>query len=129
VISGCDLVDGTPVVDIKPYLPYADCIRSASHGIAQLAPELLPVAIDPAAEAACSEFQRESKIDLAELLRQVLAQDPKPAYHVFHASRVYSMRLFDRRISWGYSQQSDKEWRIHVTSVVPEPVDGDQHGI
>ena len=43
LLSGIDLLDGTPVLDIKPYVPYADCIDDATNLMASDAPE--PIAV------------------------------------------------------------------------------------
>jgi|GEM_PF-5005934 len=48
-VSGIDLLDGTPVIDIKPYLPWADCLPDAFNAIAPAAPEPLPVSWHEAA--------------------------------------------------------------------------------
>ncbi|WMR32988.1 tRNA (N6-threonylcarbamoyladenosine(37)-N6)-methyltransferase TrmO, partial [Metapseudomonas otitidis] len=50
-LSGIDLLDGTPVLDIKPYVPYADCQLDARNGIAAAPPELIPVEWTPEALA------------------------------------------------------------------------------
>ena len=73
-VSGADLVDGTPILDIKPYLPYADCRPEASGGFAGDAPEgRLTVDIPPALLSRVPEERREA-------LTGVLAQDPRPPY-------------------------------------------------
>lgn len=74
VVSGADLMDGTPIVDIKPYLPYADSVPDADGGFAATVDgNRLDVEI-PAGVA--TGFPPE-KIDT---LREVLAQDPRPHY-------------------------------------------------
>ena len=84
VVSGADLMDGTPIYDIKPYLPYADCHPEARGGFADAVkdkalrvhcPEELLVQI-PAAH-------RDAVLDL-------LAQDPRPSYQ-HDPQRVYGM--------------------------------------
>ena len=51
-VGGLDLLDGTPVIDIKPYLPYADAMADASGGFAQFAPDrVFVVNFSPAAKA------------------------------------------------------------------------------
>ena len=81
-LRGADLVDGTPVLDIKPYLPYADCISGALGGFAAApAGEALEVVI-PA--ALLGRFPA----DRREALRAVLAQDPRPHYQE-DPERVY----------------------------------------
>lgn len=81
-VRGADLVDGTPILDIKPYLPYADCIPEASGGFAPqpaLAP--LTVEISPALLERVPPERREA-------LEAVLAQDPRPRYQA-DPERIY----------------------------------------
>ena len=85
-VSGADLVDGTPILDIKPYLPYADCIPQALGGFAAQGPgETLEVEMSPELLAGIPEGRREA-------LRAVLAQDPRPHYQN-DPSRVYGFRF------------------------------------
>ena len=73
-ISGADLVDGTPIFDIKPYIPYADCHSEAAGGFAGTAPEgALTVDIPP-------RLLERVPPDRREALTGVLAQDPRPSY-------------------------------------------------
>ena len=73
-VSGADLVDGTPILDIKPYLPYADCRPEAVGGFAGAAPEgRLTVDIPQPLLSRVPEERREA-------LMGVLAQDPRPPY-------------------------------------------------
>lgn len=72
-IRGADLVDGTPILDIKPYLPYADCIPGALGGFAAAAGETLAVDISQDLLKRVPPARREA-------LRGVLAQDPRPRY-------------------------------------------------
>ena len=86
VVSGADLLDGTPIYDIKPYLPYADCRPEAVGGFAASAPEgRLTVDVSDALLAAVPPEKREA-------LLGVLAQDPRPSYHS-DPERVYGMRF------------------------------------
>lgn len=72
VIKGADLMDGTPIYDIKPYVPYADAFPDAAGGFAQEAPKpLLEVEIPE--HLPFTEAQRS-------ILRQILSLDPRPAY-------------------------------------------------
>jgi tRNA-Thr(GGU) m(6)t(6)A37 methyltransferase TsaA len=116
VISGCDLLDGTPVVDIKPYIPYVDSVLDAQHQMAAAEPTKIDVVLSPAAQSQCDVFFREKGIDLAELLGQILSQDPKPAYQAFDAERIYGMALFDKNIQWQY-QLTDGQWLINVSAI------------
>lgn len=73
-VRGADLVDGTPILDIKPYIPYADSHPEALGGFAaEPAGETLEVVIPPELLARIPETKREA-------LRGVLAQDPRPHY-------------------------------------------------
>ena len=73
-VSGADLVDGTPILDIKPYVPYADCRPEAVGGFAGEAPKgRLTVDIPPELLSRVPEARRET-------LMGVLAQDPRPPY-------------------------------------------------
>ena len=73
-IRGADLMDGTPILDIKPYIPYADSHPDAVGGFASApAGETLEVIIPPGALEQIPENRREA-------LRGVLAQDPRPHY-------------------------------------------------
>ena len=83
VVSGADLMDGTPIYDIKPYLPYADCKAGASGGFAPQRAEELTVDFPPALLSRVPEDKRAALIG-------VLAQDPRPRYQSDPA-RVYGM--------------------------------------
>lgn len=92
-LAGADLVSGTPVLDIKPYLPWAESHPEARAGFAPEAPPQLPVAFSDAAHAALAE--RPDGDSLRELIIQVLAQDPRPAYRKGAEARTYGVRLRD----------------------------------
>lgn len=73
-VSGADLMNGTPILDIKPYLPHSDSIPEAKGGFStQVAWQTLQVEIPEHLLAAIPQEQRESII-------QLLSQDPRPAY-------------------------------------------------
>ncbi len=84
VVAGADLMDGTPIYDIKPYLPYADCRPEAVGGFAHQPKEAsLQVEIPPELLAAVPPGKRAA-------LTGVLAQDPRPSYQD-DPRRVYGM--------------------------------------
>ncbi len=84
IVSGADLMDGTPIYDIKPYLPGADSHPEATDGfVGQNRQTLLEVEIAPALAARLSARQ-------VETLREILSQDPRPAYHD-DPSRAYGL--------------------------------------
>lgn len=81
-ISGMDLLDGTPVIDIKPYIPYVDAIEGASGGFAPEQPQA-PLGVSFSDEVALF-LDRLSKTDYPNaraLIENVVAQDPRPAYY------------------------------------------------
>ena len=93
IVSGADLMDGTPIIDIKPYVPYADAHPEASGGFAAekfgkklkvMFPEELLSRVEPG--------KREG-------LRDLLAEDPRPAVQD-DPERVYGMRFSDVEIKF-----------------------------
>jgi len=100
-LSGVDLLDRTPVLDIKPYLPYADAIPRAFGGFADRPPEdNLPVACCPAAEKSLAELEK-AHPGFRELLEQVLGTDPRPAYADRHSEREeFGLRLHNVNVRW-----------------------------
>jgi len=85
-VSGADLLDGTPIYDVKPYLPYADCRPEAVGGFAAAAPTSRLRVICP--DDLLEQFPWEKR----EALLGVLAQDPRPSYQD-DPQRVYGMRF------------------------------------
>ncbi len=74
LVGGADLADGTPILDVKPYLPYADSIPEASGGFAAQAPD--PRLTVSCPEALLARLPLESRAGLL----AVLSRDPRPAY-------------------------------------------------
>lgn len=83
-VLGADLMDGTPIFDIKPYIPYADCHPDAIGGFASDKPEGKLQVVIP--EELCSVAAPE----VINALRGVLAQDPRPAYQK-DPERIYGL--------------------------------------
>ena len=83
-VSGADLMNGTPIYDIKPYLPYADCRPEASGGFAEaVRRKRLAVDCPPELLAQIPEPHRAAVLE-------ILAQDPRPSYQ-HDPERVYGM--------------------------------------
>lgn len=89
--SGADLLDGTPVIDIKPYIPFVEAKPDAASGFVNGAPELLTVTWQDSKSAANLSPQ------LIALIEQSIAQDPRPAYQDI-PERVYVMNIADYEI-------------------------------
>ncbi len=101
-ISGIDLLDGTPVLDIKPYVPYADSLPMAHNALAENAPELIDVSWRPAALLCAQQHAQRLAQPLQELVEQCLAQDPRPAYQQPSPERIYGVQFYDVQVRWRY---------------------------
>ncbi len=90
-VSGADLLNGTPIYDIKPYLPYADCLPQATGGFAGSRPE-------PRLEVnAAPEIVQQLPPDTWATLHDVLALDPRPSYQDA-PERIYGFAFAGRNV-------------------------------
>lgn len=103
-LSGIDLLDGTPVLDIKPYVPYVDLVPAAINKFADAAPQLISVDFSAETAAFCDDYRQKTHIDLVSLIRQILQQDPRPQYQQPEPERIYGMKLLDLDVRWQYPQ-------------------------
>lgn len=112
-VSGADLMDGTPIVDIKPYLPYADSVPEATGGFAEvvrfnkLEVDFADGVFAPGSDAAA--FPEQKKAALVELL----SEDPRPAYQR-SADRIYGIRFAGFEIK--FQVQGD---HLTVVAILP----------
>ncbi len=89
-VSGVDLLDKTPIYDIKPYIPYADAYPDAIGGFATDPDEGMLAVV-------CDDELRDRMGEHGAAILAALARDPRPAYH--HApERVYEMRYGQRTV-------------------------------
>ena len=100
-VGGLDLLDGTPVLDLKPYIPYADSIPNASGGYAaEKPPNKLVIVFSRKAE----EELIANKVNypnLKELIVQLLTLDPRPAWRVKNQdNKQYGVTLYDLNIKF-----------------------------
>ncbi|WP_145490972.1 tRNA (N6-threonylcarbamoyladenosine(37)-N6)-methyltransferase TrmO [Yersinia rohdei] len=100
-LGSLDLVDGTPVIDIKPYLPFAESQPLARAGFAQSAPDAdMQVDFSSTAEQQLAQLQQRYP-NLRRFITQVLAQDPRPAYRKEESeSREYAVLLLEFNVRW-----------------------------
>lgn len=113
LLAGLDLLDGTPVYDIKPYLPYAEAIPDAAAGFA--APEIprLHVEISSAADAEFSKLPERART----LIREALSLDPRPAVAADENGRIYGALLCGKNVRF-----SVENGVCHVLAVeIPGP--------
>ena len=80
-VIGADMVDGTPIYDIKPYIPYTDSRVNAIAGFAQDEPDKIEVLFSD--KVKCDE-------EFKQTLSEILAQDPRPSYQD-DSERIYGM--------------------------------------
>ena len=99
-VSGADLMDGTPVLDIKPYLPFADSFPQASGGFAE------------------QKRDEPFTVDFPQALLGVLAQDPRPSYHA-DPQRVYGMEFAGLEVNFRV-----RETVLTVLAVNPREKEG-----
>ena len=104
-VAGADVLDGTPLLDVKPYLPYVEALPEARGGFA---PEdsgaRLGVVWTEQGRAACAQWSGVYP-DLAALVGALLARDPRPAYRRDEDDgRVYGMRVYDLDVRWRVSE-------------------------
>ncbi|EPN6728790.1 tRNA (N6-threonylcarbamoyladenosine(37)-N6)-methyltransferase TrmO [Pseudomonas putida] len=114
LLSGIDLLDGTPVLDIKPYVPYADSVAGASNQMANAAPVAIAVQWADHALIQAREHALRLNEPLVQLIEQCLAQDPRPAYQIPPSERVYGVKFWDVQVRWHYPQPEE----IRVLEVV-----------
>lgn len=118
-VSGLDLLNGTPVVDIKPYVSYSDAISGSRDGFAPEAPKTLQTVVFSRDAEACLQARRHGA-EARELITQLLAYDPRPAYQRGKtADRIHGMRLYDFEVRW----QVDGN-KTTVLTVRPDPAPG-----
>lgn len=99
IVSGADLLDNTPIYDIKPYIPYTDCHPDSRGGFADSgAPEPLEVNIPNELIAKLPENKRAALIS-------VLAQDPRPAYQN-DPDRIYGLSFAGYSVRFSVSEKT-----------------------
>ncbi|WP_457808412.1 tRNA (N6-threonylcarbamoyladenosine(37)-N6)-methyltransferase TrmO [Kushneria sp. EE4] len=115
ILRGHDLVDATPVVDIKPYLPWADSAENARAGFAPEPPPRLDVRLSDECQQTLSA--RPDGESLGLLIREVLSQDPRPAYRRHKRDeRGYGVRLHDLDVQ--FHVETDEHPRAHESVIV-----------
>lgn len=112
IVSGADLMNGTPIYDIKPYLHYADCKQDANNGFVSEENPLLEVDIDEKITAGIPA-------EKLEVLKRVLAQDPRPRY-IDDPERVFGMSFSGFNIKFKVSKNI-----LTVTQIEKNRADSD----
>ncbi|MBR6563457.1 MAG: tRNA (N6-threonylcarbamoyladenosine(37)-N6)-methyltransferase TrmO [Clostridia bacterium] len=105
IVSGADLMNGTPIYDVKPYLPYADAIPDAVGGFAPDGGKTLCVVDENDSLSVLPESKRTA-------LTELLARDPRPQYHD-DRERVYGMAFGGYEVKF----RVDGE-RLYIMSII-----------
>ena len=113
-LSGVDILDGTPVIDIKPYLPYADALSEASYPYASDGQQaVFDVIFREPARQALSNHPRATA--LQQLIEQVLGCDPRPTHRRKPQDpREYGTLLDNCNVRWRIVEQ-----RVEVIAIEP----------
>lgn len=117
-ISDHDLIEGTPILDIKPYLPFADSVPEATLGWADTPPtEKLPVVFLPEAEEQLENLSTNQYPDLRLLIEDVVSYDPRPSFRRGREEdRIYGAHLYDLNIRFRFVNEGSRE-RVEVLTV------------
>ncbi|MFA0067854.1 tRNA (N6-threonylcarbamoyladenosine(37)-N6)-methyltransferase TrmO [Vibrio breoganii] len=112
-LGNVDLVDGTPIIDIKPYIPYSDSIPDATGGYAEAAPAPVTVQFsEPAKGVLMQHSDHEYRL---QALTEILSQDPRPAYKKGKPdSKVYAVHLFEWNVRFSANDDG-----IQVVDIAP----------
>ena len=101
IVRGADMMDGTPILDIKPYIPYADSHSEATEGFRSGGwNRMLEVDFPSELLAMVPENQRKALIE-------VLANDPRPSYH-HDPARIYGMPFGDVEVKFSVNEKALK---------------------
>ncbi|WP_201581161.1 MULTISPECIES: tRNA (N6-threonylcarbamoyladenosine(37)-N6)-methyltransferase TrmO [Psychrobacter] len=154
IISGADMIDGTPIIDIKPYVAYSDALSDAKSGFAPTAPDLLEIIITESAyeqfmtlvdagrcdkndndngtetenknnkkaihakndsvATLIQQMQEQLLISDIEIIKALIAQDPRPAYRRAEINTPFVMRYKSADVSF----QLIESGQLQITAVV-----------
>lgn len=106
-VSGADLLDGTPIIDIKPYLAHSDIIMDASYELIQKPTPLEhQVQFSEQAELSCNYWTEKLQEPLKEQIIELLKCDPRPAFKKKNEEKNYVVALYHLNIIWRIDHQT-----------------------
>lgn len=113
IVSGADLMDGTPIYDIKPYIPYTDCQPQATGGFTD---RTVMHRLNVDASAILKAVKGPRRMDSATLkaLAGILEQDPRPRYQN-DPERIYNFEY----AGWSIGFKVDANSNVAVTEIIP----------
>ncbi|WP_019672341.1 tRNA (N6-threonylcarbamoyladenosine(37)-N6)-methyltransferase TrmO [Psychrobacter lutiphocae] len=125
-LLGADMLDGTPIIDIKPYIAYSDAISDAASSFASSSPEFLPVVISKQVQQQLDKLHAQvtEGLDVSdspdvltgtdvELICQLIGLDPRPAYRHQETDTVCVMRYKNFDISF----EMDAQQTMHIVAI------------
>ena len=117
-ISDHDLIDGTPILDIKPYLPFSDAVPDASLGWADSPPtERIPVVFREEADRQLQALPADAYPDLRNLIEDVVSYDPRPSFRRGRdEERIYGAHLYDLNVRFRFVNRDSQE-RVEILTV------------
>ncbi len=117
-ISDHDLIDGTPILDIKPYLPFSDAIPDASLGWADTPPaEKMNVVFLQEATSQLKALDSSAYPDLKNLIEDVVSYDPRPSFRRGREEdRIYGAHLYNLNVRFRFVTDDSGE-RVEVLTV------------
>ena len=117
-VTGSDLLDGTPILDIKPYIQYSDAVVDAQSGYAQEQPVRKQVSWSEQAIAKQQSFMQMEQLNQQTIdeLEQVLSLDPRPAYQQ-DETRVYGMLFADLNVKFTVNTEY-----VQIIEIAPEMI-------
>ena len=100
-LGGGDFLDGTPVLDIKPYLPYVDSVPRAKGAFAAQSPRPEnTVLFLPEVELMFQTLETKARPNLRQLISDMLGFNPRPAYQKNDPDRIFGTSVFDLDVKW-----------------------------
>lgn len=102
VVSGLDLVDGTPLFDIKPYIKHIECVPEAKSGWTDTTKPALALDFSDEAQAQLQAWAESHSAPVEQLLREVLREDPRPVRQRDRLDKIHIFDLFDRCIQFRF---------------------------
>ena len=100
-ILGGDFLDGTPVLDVKPYIPYADSVNTLKVGYAMDKPEIKFSVLFHEKVKNVLEAEEKKHPNLAVIISEILQLDPRPAYQSDKRSKnKFAMKLYNYDLKW-----------------------------
>ncbi len=117
-VTGSDLLDGTPILDIKPYIQYSDAVVDAQSGYAHEQPIRKQVIWSEQTFSQQQSFiqMKQLKQQTIDELEQVLSLDPRPAYQQ-DETRVYGMLFADLNVKFTVNAEY-----VQIIEIAPEMI-------